>query len=323
MAAKDYYQILGVPRTASEKDIRQAYRKLARKYHPDVNPNDKVAAEKFKEIQNAYEVLSDADKRKKYDQFGEAWQYADQAGAGFRPSYGGQTSRPQGYGRAGAGRTQYDFGQGGSTEEFDLGDVFERIFGGVGGAAGRAGRAARTATKGEDLEQPVEISLEEAYRGTQRIVEVREPDGRLRRLEVKIPPGVADGSRVRVAGEGAQGMGGPRGDLYLIVKVLPNPQFERKGDDLHTEVPVSLAEAMLGGEVEVPTLKGKVAMKIPPETQNGRVFRLSGLGMPRLGGSGHGDMHAKVRVVLPTHLSSRERELFEELQRLRTAGARS
>jgi curved DNA-binding protein len=322
MAGKDYYQILGVPRTADEKQIRQAYRRLARKHHPDVNPNDKAAAEKFKEIQNAYEVLSDPEKRKKYDQFGEAWQYAEQGGPGFgagygRPSYGRGAPGQQGSG--GAGR-QYEFryGTGGMDEAFDLGDIFGRMFGGLGEQA-RTG--ARMATKGQDIEQPVEITLEEAYRSTQRILEVRESDGRLRRLEVKIPAGVTEGSRVRIAGEGSPGRGG-RGDLYMVVKLLPHSQFERKGDDLYTEVSVPLTQAMLGGEVEVPTLKGRVALKIPPETQNGRAFRLAGQGMPHLGGSGHGDLHAKVRVVLPTHLSTRERELFEELQRLRTAGVK-
>lgn len=318
---RDYYEILGVSRDADEKEIKRAFRRLARKHHPDVNPNDKVAAEKFKEIQNAYEVLSDAEKRKKYDQFGEAWEHAGQAGPGYRPGYGRPGYGQPGYGGAGR-QPQYDFRYGGAEDAFDLGDVFERFFGGVGGAASRGWKSARTVAKGEDLEQPVEVTLEEAYRGTQRIVEVREPDGRLRRLEVKIPAGVGEGSRVRVAGEGAPGLGGPRGDLYLVVKVSPHSQFERKGDDLYTEVPVSLTQAILGGEVEVPTLKGKVALKIPPETQNGRVFRLAGLGMPRLGGSSQGDLHVKVRVVLPTRLSAKERELFEELQKLRPIGAR-
>jgi len=315
MAGRDYYEILGVPRTADEKQIRQAYRRLARKYHPDVNPNDKAAAEKFKEIQNAYEVLSDPEKRKKYDQFGEAWERAEQAGAGYGATY----SRP-GAGSGGFGGTgwQYDFryGTGGIDESFDLGDILSRVFGGFGEQT-RTGT--RMAAKGQDIEQPVEITLEEAYRGTQRILEVREPDGRLRRLEVKIPPGVNEGSRVRIAGEGAPGRGG-RGDLYLVIKLLPHSQFERKGDDLYIEVPVPLTLAILGGEVEVPTLKGRVALKIPPETQNGRVFRLAGQGMPHLGGGGYGDLHAKIRVVLPTHLSARERELFQELQRLRPAG---
>mgnify|MGYP005855520881 CR=1 FL=1 len=322
MAAKSYYDILGVSRTADEKQIRQAYRKLARKYHPDVNPNDKAAAQRFKEIQNAYEVLSDPEKRKKYDQFGEAWQYAEQAGPGFG-GFGWPGAGQRGYSQQRPGGRQYEFhyGSEGLGDALDLGEVFERMFGGLGGQATRGWQGARTAAKGEDLEQPVEITLEEAYRGTQRIMEVREPDGRLRRLEVKIPPGVNEGSRVRIAGEGAPGLSG-RGDLYLVVRMLPNSQFERKGDDLYTEVSVPLTQAVLGGEVEVPTLKGRVALRIPPETQNGRVFRLAGQGMPRLGGGGYGDLHARVRVVLPTRLSARERELFEELQRLRQAGVR-
>lgn len=301
--ARDYYQVLGVSRQASEKEIRAAYRKLARKYHPDLNPGDKQAEERFKEIQAAYDVLSDPEKRAKYDRFGHAWEHAGQA-----PSGGFQ-------GEGFPGGFRFDFGGTGVDEEFDLGSIFERFFGGA--AAGPRTGYRRTA-RGQDIEQPIELTLEEAFQGTTRLVEVATPGGAPRRLEVKIPAGVREDSRVRVAGEGGPGIGGgPRGDLYLVVSIRPHSLFERKGDDLHLDIDVPLTTAMLGGEVQVPTLKGRVALKIPPETQNGRVFRLAGLGMPHLGGTGKGDLYAKVRVMLPTNISPRERELFAELRRLR------
>lgn len=293
MAGKDFYQILGINRGASDKEIKQAYRKLARKYHPDVNPGDKSAEARFKEINQAHEVLSDPEKRRKYDQFGEKWQFAEQfAGAGAQP--------------------YADFKHGGTVFEFDdlgeggLGGIFKSLF--RDHTFDRTTQTRGRARKRQALEQPVELSLEEAYSGTMRTIEV---DGR--RLEVKIPPGVNNGSRVRVAaGDGQQG-----GDIYLVISVKPHERFERKGDDLHVEVPVFLTDAILGGEIEVPTPKGKLALKIPPETQNAKVFRLARQGMPHLGNSGKGDLFAKVRVVLPTNLTERERELFKELRSLR------
>ncbi|MCL4459312.1 MAG: DnaJ domain-containing protein [Chloroflexi bacterium] len=310
MAGKDYYQILGVSRNATDKEIRQAYRKLARKYHPDLNAGDKTAEARFKEVQEAYDVLSDPEKRAQYDRFGEGWPY-------------GETSRPGGFewtftdvGPQFDG-FRFDFGRpGGATG--DLGSIFERLFETVG--HGRAAQdTMRRTQRGQDIEHHIEVTLEEAYQGTQRLIEVNVPgSSRPRRVEVKIPPGVQDGSRIRVAGEGYEGLaGGPRGDLYLIVSVKPHPLFERKGNDLYSEVPIPLSQAILGGEVQVPTLKGKVALKIPAETQNGRTFRLAGLGMPRLQGTGKGDLYVKVKVVLPTGLTPKERALFEELQRLR------
>ncbi|MGQ9675242.1 MAG: DnaJ C-terminal domain-containing protein [Chloroflexota bacterium] len=328
-AAKDYYATLGVKRDATDKDIRQAYRRLARKYHPDVNPGDKMAEAKFKEIQQAYEVLSDKDKRAKYDQYGDAWEYAGRGGA--EPGPGQWHSR----------QATYDFGTMGA-DGFDLGDIFESLFARTGTRT--AYRRATRTQRGQDIDQPVEITLEEAYHGTQRIIQMQTPEVctqcggtgvtqnkpcaqcggvgstvRPRRLEVKIPPGVRDGSRVRVAGEGGPGAGGgPKGDLFLVVSVLPHSTFERKGDDLYVEVPVPMTVAILGGEVQVPTLKSRVALKIPAETQNGRTFKLRGQGMPHLQGEGHGDLYAKVKVVLPTNLSSRERELVQEMAKLRS-----
>lgn len=304
--ARDYYEILGVTKQATDKDIRAAYRKLARQYHPDLNPGNKSAEARFKEIQRAYEVLSDPDKRKQYDQFGPAWEMAGQAPP--RDGYGTTRGRPH------RTETTYDFGDLGDLGDdgIDLGDILGRVFGGFGG------RAETRARRGRDVEQPVTITLDEAYAGTVRLIEVVGETGEARRLEVKIPAGVKDGSRVRVAGEGGPGVGGgARGDLYLVVTVRPHQVFERKGDDLHSEIPVPLTQAVLGGEVQVPTLKGRVALKIPPETQNGRIIRLAGLGMPHLSGGGRGDLLAKVRVVLPTRLTEREKELFQQLQQLR------
>ena len=326
MAKKDYYSVLGVSRKADDKEIKQAYRRLARKHHPDVNPGDKSAEAKFKELNEAYEVLSDKDKRQKYDQFGDQWQHAEQfskAGQGFKG----------GFGRSGT-YTTYDFGDLG-----DLSGIFNSMFRGSGAGT----RTTRRPQKGENIDHPVEVTLEEAYQGSKRVLELKTEEvcnvcagsGRIknmscgtcggsgrvvrpRRLEVKIPPGVKNGSRIRVAGEGSAGYGGgAKGDLFLVVKVAPHKSFDRKGDDLYTEVPVSLVSAMLGGEVEVPTPKGKLSLKVPAETQNGKVFRLAGQGMPRLNTSSRGDLHAKVKVVLPTKLNKEERQLFEKLRSYR------
>lgn len=321
--AKDYYAILGVGRGATEKEIKQAYRRLARRYHPDVNPGDKVAEARFKEINEAYEVLSDPVKRQKYDRFGEGWQHVDDfARAGQKVEWG----------HGSGGFTTVGFG--------DLDSVLEDIlqdFASGGGTFRRVGGLG-------ELEHPVEITLEEAFHGTKRVIEVWDDvpcpscgsirrsaagqfcrlcggsgwERRSRKLEVKIPPGVKDGSRVRVAGQGYPNPEGSRGDLYLVVKVLPHRLFERKGDDLYVDVSVPLLTAVLGGEIDVPTLKGKVVLKVPPETQNGKVFRLTGQGMPRLGDTSRGDLFAKVKVVLPTNLSPRERQLFEQLRTLRS-----
>jgi len=325
MASKDYYAILGVSRTAADKEIKQAYRRLARKYHPDVNPGDKSAEARFKEINEAHEVLSDPEKRKKYDRFGDQWQNAEQ------------------FAKAGQG-AQRDFGKGGAYTTFDfgdlgdLGDIFSGAFQGFGTGAGSARRAARP----RSIEHPVDVTLEEAYQGTKRVIQLQAEEpcptcggtgkvgrtrcstcggpGRLlkpRRLEVKIPPGVGDGSKVRIAGQGSQGYDGSKADLYLVVRVLPHQVFERKGDDLHTDIGIPLVTAMLGGEVAVPTLKGKVALKVPSETQNGKVFRLAGQGMPHLNDSSRGDLFAKVKVLLPTRLTPQERQLFEQLRTYR------
>jgi curved DNA-binding protein len=300
---RDFYAVLGVPRTAGDKDIRQAYRRLARKHHPDLNPNDKSADARFKELQHAYEVLSDPAKRAKYDRFGPDFERLE--------------------GAAGGAQSQARSGRGGRPD-VNFGSVFGGdLFGSLFNAEARPGSgfgARGFRMPGEDIEHAVEVTLEEAYRGTTRTIQLEGADGSLRTLEVKIPAGVSTGSRVRVAGQGGPGFGGAaNGDLHLVVSVRPHPTFERRGDDLYVGVPVSLSAAMLGGEVQVPTPKGtRLALKVPPESQNGQRFRLADQGMPRLGSSGQGDLYAELKVQLPRGLSSRERELFQELASLRS-----
>jgi curved DNA-binding protein len=314
MEPKDYYKILGVDRKADKKEIQKAYRKLARKYHPDVNANNKEYETKFKEASEAYEVLSDADKRAQYDKFGSDWQRYQQSGAqgsdGFDWSQWAQANRQgnqRGNPQGGYTYTTEDMGDmfGGVHSDF-----FETLFGqSTGGNAQQRGPR-----RGRDLESPVQITLQEAYTGTRRMLS---QNGR--EVEVKIPAGVKTGSRVRLPGQGGQAtQGSQAGDLYLIVEVLPNDRFERRGDDLHTEIELPLYTAVLGGKVEIPTLTGTVQLSIPPETQNGRRFRLTGRGMPHLKDpSKHGDLYAKVMVRLLTGMSDEEKDLFQQLRSLR------
>jgi curved DNA-binding protein len=311
MDYKDYYKVLGVDKKASQAEIKKAYRKLAQQYHPDRNPNNKAAQEKFKEINEANEVLGDADKRQKYDQLGanyQQWQRAGGAGSGF------DWSRYAGQGTPGGTRVEFSdlsdlFGENGG----DFSEFFQTIFGGPGGGA-RA-RGTPRPRRGRDMEQPVTITLEEAYNGGKRVIS---RDGR--RIEASIPPGVQDGSRVRLRGEGAPGAGGAAaGDLYLVVTVSPDPRFERQGDDVIVELAVDLYALVLGGEVRVPTPKGKeIILTIPPETPAGKQFRLSGQGMPNVTAPDHkGDLYVRVKPALPQHLTEPERELFRELAALR------
>jgi len=314
MEYKDYYKVLGVDRNAEEKEIKKAYRKLARQHHPDVNPGDKAAEERFKDINEAYEVLSDPEKRGKYDQLGSSWQQWQHTGrdpSGFDWSQWFSAAQP------GGGRVEYrDLGDLGDLfGGRDFSDFFQAIFGGTGAPrTGRAGARQVRSRRGQDYTQPVEITLEEAFQGTTRMIQ---KDGR--RLEVKIPPGVRTGSKVRVAGEGSPGMaGGASGDLYLEVAILPHSVFEREGDDLRCEVPISLYTVVLGGEAKVPTPGGDVLLKIPPGTQGGRTFRLRGKGMPNLRyPKKRGDLYARLQVRVPQKLSQREQELFRELASLR------
>lgn len=320
MEYKDYYQTLGVSRTADVKDIKKAYRKLAQQYHPDKNPGDKAAEQRFKEINEAYAVLSDADKRSKYDRFGAQWEQYERAGG--RPEdfdwgrWGG--AAPGGAPGGGYTRTvtpeELDemFGGGSGFSSF-----FDTLFGGRGGA--RPGRRSSGygfdpgSMGGVNLPQPAaeataQVTLDEAFHGTTRLLE--RADGT--RLEVNIPRGVQTGSKVRMRGATGQG------DIVINVDVLPDAQFTREGDDLRVSVPVDLYTAVLGGETEVKAPDKTVALRIPAGTQNGKVFRLRGLGMPHLKKPEHrGDLLAVVEVKLPAHLSDREKQLFEELRQIR------
>jgi len=302
----DYYKTLGVERGAGEAEIKKAYRKLARQYHPDINPGNAAAEAKFKEINEAYEVLSDKDKREKYDRFGRDWQRYQQAGPGGGVNWGD-------YGGGGS-----PFGAGGG----DFSDFFETLFGGQPGGGGRtAGRGAPGfRADGQPVEHEVEITLDEAFSGTQRTLQFSSANGQPRTINVKIPAGVDNGSRVRVAGEGAPGMGGGRrGDLLLIVQVAPNERFERRGDDLEISVAVDLYTMLLGGSARVPVMGGKtITLNVPAATQNGRKFRITGQGMPRLRApETRGDLYVRLEAQLPSKISDRERELLEELQQLR------
>src|ERR1700681_4446938 len=323
MDFKDYYSTLGVAKTATAKEIKQAYRKLARKHHPDVNPDEKSAEAKFKEINEAYEVLGDPEKRKKYDELGANWRMYEQAGAGGGP---GAASRGGGWnvnvgGTPGGGfRTMTEeemHAMFGDSDPFS--DFFHTFFSGsTGGEGARAGRAGRKGRKGRDFEQEIELGLEDAYGGAMRHLSIKQ-DGHTRTVDVRIPPGVGEGSRVRVAGEGEQGAGGGQsGDLYLRIHVAPHPQFERKGKDLYKHVTIPLTTAVLGGEVEVTTINGKgLRLKIPPTTQTGQVFRLKGHGMPAVGKPDErGELYATVDVELPRQLSPEQRAHFEALQKL-------
>ena len=294
MEYKDYYRILGVAKTATDKEIKAAFRKLARKHHPDVNPGNKEAEARFKEINEANEVLGDKEKRKRYDELGANWNAFGQQAPQGRPWPGGGV--------------RVDFEDLGGAGGFS--DFFRTFFSGGGGGFGGGEEAFSPAS---DAEGEVDLTLAEVFRGTTREVRV---GGTRRRVEVKIPPGVREGSRVRVAGEGGRGAGGRRGDLYLRVRVAPDPTFERKGDDLQTTLRAPLTAAVLGGEAQVPTLEGSVGIKIPPGTPAGQVFRLRGHGLPKLGATGErGDLLATLAVELPRTLTDRQRELFEELRK--------
>ena len=300
MDFKDYYKILGVDKKATDADIKKAYKKLAIKYHPDKNKNDKAAEEKFKEVSEAKEVLLDPEKRKKYDMYGENWKHAQAGGYGQQWGQnprGGQGQRYQ------AQDFSDIFGEGA-----DASDFFESIF----GQRGQGGRS-RTAFKGQDYKAEIEISLDEAYQGTERMFDVGN-----QKLRVKLKPGIADGQQIKLAGKGGPGVnGGPAGDIYITIHVSPNQYFERHGADLHIKAPVDIYTAVLGGKVTVQTLKGPIKITIPPQTDNGKVLRLKGLGMPVYGKeSQFGNLNVTVNLHLPSKLSDRELELFKELATL-------
>ena len=311
MEYKDYYQILGVSRDASQDEIKRAYRRLARELHPDVNPGDSSAEERFKDVNEAHEVLSDPEKRRRYDHLGSDWnRWRSSPGT----SGGFEDFARQWFGQSG-GNVQYaNFedlvgGGGGGNVNVNLADLLGGLFG-IGGATGSRQRARR----GRDVETPVELTLEEAFHGTTRQLE--RAAGRV--VTVKIPPGAETGSRVRLAGQGQPGIGNaPAGDLYLNVTVTSDGVFKRRGDDLLRDVSVDLYTAVLGGQVPVETLDGTVMLKIPAGTNSGTSIRLRGKGMPAPKNSNHrGDMYATVQINVPSRLTSQERELFEQLAQL-------
>lgn len=372
MAQKDYYKTLEVPRTATEQEVKSSYRRLARKYHPDVNKDNPQAADHFKEINEAYEVLGDPEKRRKYDQWGVDWEKYERAGFTPNSNSGGTTS---------SNSTGYGYNK---PPMGGYGDIFDSIFGtknaGTGNKSAQTqprsnssfrvnqtphtansnpnsgaeadnfgfGRGAATRPqRGEDLEQPIEITLEEALSGATRQIQVptaevctncsgtglragtRCPNcagqgliQKSKRLEVRIPAGVDEGTKVKVSGEGRAGIsGGAKGDLLLVIKLLPHPAFTRKGTDLHAIANVPLYTAVLGGEIIVTSPKGsKFALSVPSETQNGKIFRLTGQGMPLLNGApnARGDLYVRVEVVVPSNLSSEEKRLFQQLKDLRS-----
>lgn len=396
---KDYYKILGVEKSASEKEIKSAYRKLARKFHPDVNPGNKEAEEKFKDISEANEILSDKEKREKYDRFGDQWKMYSQGGNGGAGFPGGAGGFPGGF------RVEYGGPSGGAAGGPDLNDLFATLFGDMGAGPGagrrsgarpnvrfsegfdgeRVGGGPTTAPRraAPDSEAVINVSLEDAFNGATRALQLSVPETcqtcrgqgvrstgtsrgcpachgtgkqsrgflgmggvcdmcggtgqtdlencptcrgegtveRPRRVEVKIPAGVGEGQKIRLAGQGpAAPGGGPNGDLFLVVHIEPHPMFERKGDDLYVDVPLLYTEAALGGEAKVPTLKGtRLTMRIPAGTQSGQTFRLGGQGMPKLRGGGSGDLFARAKVTVPKTLSARERELLTELAALHRA----
>jgi len=322
MDYKDYYKILGVDKEVSEKDLKKAYRKLARQYHPDVNPDKPEAEAKFKEINEAYEVLSDKEKRAKYDELGANWKQYEQ----WQKAGGNAQGQPFSWGQAGYGNggSGYQYRTVTPEEMEDLfgggqgySDFFSQFFGGMGGGTHR--QYQQRPRKGQDLEHTVDITLEEAFHGTSRLMQMG-TNGTSRKIEAKIPPGVKDGSRIKMSGQGGPGVaGGPSGDLYLVTEVKPNTSFVRNGDDLSTTISVPLTTAVLGGEVDVFIIDGKtVKLTIPAETQNGKRIRLKGKGMPSLKNKDErGDLYVEVKVVLPQKLSEKEVAVFRELAEIR------
>lgn len=308
MAAKfkDYYEILGVSKGAGEDDIKSAFRKLARKYHPDVAADKKTAEEKFKELNEAYEVLGDPEKRKKYDSYGQNW---EQAGRGFQPPPGG------GGGYAGGGAADYEFGGTGFS------DFFEQMFGARRGTARAGGFGGfdfeESPQRGQDIETDILVTLEEAFTGSTRQISFRRSSSpKAETYTVRIPKGVRAGQRIRLAGIGGAGaLGGAAGDMYLRVKIEQHPDLELRGADLYHEVEIPVYQAVLGGELAVSTLEGKAKLKIPAGTQPGKKFRLAGKGMPDKNG-GRGDFYVVIQPLLPKELSDAEKTLWEQLRKL-------
>ncbi len=315
MAKRDYYEVLGVARSAGDDEIKKAHRKLVRQYHPDANKNNVAATEKFKEIQEAYDVLSDTEKRKQFDEFGQAG-----ANRGFNP---GEAVRRGSKGQAPGGHQTWGSG-GVSVEDFDFGDLFDQMFSGRGGAGmpggGRGRGPTAGPTRGSDIEYPIALSFEDAARGRTLPLQLRRGD-KVESIEIKIPAGVKDGSRVRIKGKGDGGQSGHHGDLFIVVTVQPHPYFRREGIDVLVDLPISLYEALLGTKVAVPTLDGSVTLTIPPGTSSGAKLRIKGRGVER--GSEKGDQYVVMKVIVPKDLDVDDREIVEKLQAKRPIDARA
>ena len=324
---KDYYKLLGVNKTAAQDEIKKAYRKLAKQYHPDANKNNPEATEKFKSIGEAYEVLKDPEKRSRYDQLGSNWKAYSRSGAGA-----GWPGGAQGQGA----RSTYDF----SGSGFDFGDLggggfsdfFEMFFGkgsdsrfqdfsssyGTAGSAGKQSqrtgwRGRNTAQKGQDVESKLTITLREAYYGTERSLKLQNRDGKVRTINVKIPKGIKDGGKIRITGEGGKsGSGGSSGDLFLLIEITKHHFFTRKEDNLYCEIPVTIKEAIFGASIGVPTFAGNVMVKLPAGTQSGKTLRLKGKGMPLVKSTETGDLYAKIKIVIPVHLTEEQRKHLEK-----------
>jgi curved DNA-binding protein len=307
MDYKDYYKILGVDKNASGEEIKKAFRKLAIKYHPDKNQGDKKSEEKFKEVNEANEVLSDPEKRKKYDELGENWKQYQQ---------GGNNASDFDWGRytGGGGRRTYTY-SGGENEFGDFGgsfsDFFENIF---GGGTGRSAQQRTRSSKGADLQAEMEVTLEEVYHGSSRMLNLNGEQ-----LRMKLKPGSYEGQVLRLKGKGGNGInGGAKGDLFITVHIANHSEFERKGDDLYCDLNLELYTAILGGKAEINTMKGKIKISIAPESDNGKSLRLKGMGMPKYGKANEfGDLYAKINIIIPKNLTEKEKELFRELQKLK------
>lgn len=310
MEYKDYYKILGVDRKADEDQIKRAYRKLAMKHHPDRNPDDKQAEEKFKDLNEAYQVLSDPEKRARYDQLGESYtRYQQRGGTPGGFNWEDWFVQQPGGGR---GNVRVEMGDLEDILGGGFSDFFRNIFGGEYQTAGPAGMR-REQQRGRQpqpaYQSEAQITLQEAFQGTSKLIDVNG-----RRLEVKIPPGARTGTKVRVADAVSSGLQGEKSDLYLVIRVADDPRFERKGDDLYTDASIDLYQAVLGGEVTVPTLGGNIVLTVPAGTQPGQTFRLSGRGMPRLRNpDSRGDLFVRAKVKIPRNLSDQQRDLFRQL----------
>lgn len=311
--AEDYYQVLGVDKKASADDIKKAYRKLALKWHPDKNPNNKTAEEKFKKISEAYAVLSDTEKRQQYDQFGSADQFRQQYSQEdiFRGFDLDEILRSFGFGGARGGRTTFRTSRrGGSSSRDDYDDPFAGIFGGMG----RGRQYANMPQKGQDAEYNLSITLEESVFGVEKKISFQ-LENRVEDINVKIPAGISSGKKLRLPGKGLSGYnGGPNGDLYLNINVLPHPIYARDGNDLYIEKTIKFTQAALGTTIDVPTLDGSVKrLKISPGTQNNTKIRMKGYGVPGFKGAPKGDQYVKINVEIPRKLSDRQLKLIQQL----------